>query len=692
MFHPFGISGNGEGGRAVSVTATGERGSESFRINSLCKARARPTLMPECERGPGSGLNRVGSAAPARQARGERLGRQCEAAARGAIFSSARAGPASGEAAPPSPAPGPLALMSRKASREWRKYTLRSLGSPDGPSGAGKQPEPRRGEQLREAHIGECTGPGQGPRWAAGHLSLRGGERRSPVYRDGADPVRLELPSASPSAQRSASTLRERLRTQSPASVQVTSSQFVEFSIASMTVPVYIAEVSPPNLRGRLVTINTLFITGGQFFASVVDGAFSYLQKDGWRYMLGLAAIPAVIQFFGFLFLPESPRWLIQKGQTQKARRILSQMRGNQTIDEEYDSIKNNIEEEEKEIGSAGPVICRMLTYPPTRRALIVGCGLQMFQQLSGINTIMYYSATILQMSGVEDDRLAIWLASVTAFTNFIFTLVGVWLVEKVGRRKLTFGSLAGTTVALIILALGFLLSAQVSPHITFKPVAPSGQNATCTRYSYCNECMLDPNCGFCYKMNKSAVIDSSCVPVNKASTTEAAWGRCENETKFKTDEVFWAYNFCPTPYSWTALLGLILYLVFFAPGMGPMPWTVNSEIYPLWARSTGNACSSGINWIFNVLVSLTFLHTAEYLTYYGAFFLYAGFAAVGLLFVYGCLPETKGKKLEEIESLFDNRLCTCGTSDSDEGRYIEYIRVKGSNYHLSDNDASDVE
>ncbi|XP_062051056.1 proton myo-inositol cotransporter [Lepus europaeus] len=462
--------------------------------------------------------------------------------------------------------------------------------------------------------------------------------------------------------------------------------------IASMTVPVYIAEVSPPNLRGRLVTINTLFITGGQFFASVVDGAFSYLQKDGWRYMLGLAAIPAVLQFFGFLFLPESPRWLIQKGQTQKARRILSQMRGNQTIDEEYDSIKNNIEEEEKEVGSAGPVICRMLSYPPTRRALIVGCGLQMFQQLSGINTIMYYSATILQMSGVEDDRLAIWLASVTAFTNFIFTLVGVWLVEKVGRRKLTFGSLAGTTVALVILALGFLLSAQVSPRITFRPAAPSGQNTTCTRYSYCDECMLDPDCGFCYKMNRSTVVDSSCLPVNKASTSEAAWGRCENETRFKTEEVFWAYNFCPTPYSWTALLGLILYLVFFAPGMGPMPWTVNSEIYPLWARSTGNACSSGINWIFNVLVSLTFLHTAEYLTYYGAFFLYASLAALGLVFVYGCLPETKGKKLEEIESLFDSRLCTCGAADSDEGRYIEYIRVKGSNYHLSDNDASDVE
>uniref|UniRef100_A0A7M4F8S5 Solute carrier family 2 member 13 n=1 Tax=Crocodylus porosus TaxID=8502 RepID=A0A7M4F8S5_CROPO len=461
--------------------------------------------------------------------------------------------------------------------------------------------------------------------------------------------------------------------------------------VASMTVPVYIAEVAPPHLRGRLVTINTLFITGGQFFASVVDGIFSYLAKDGWRYMLGLSAVPAIIQFLGFLFLPESPRWLIQKGQTQKARRILSQMRGNQAIDEEYDSIKNNIEEEEKEVGAAGPVICRMLNYPPTRRALIVGCGLQMFQQLSGINTVMYYSATILQMSGVQDDRLAIWLAALTAFINFIFTLVGVWLVEKMGRRKLTLGSLTGTGIALIILASGFLLSAQVSPRITLNPTAPS-PNATCTKYSYCNGCMLDPNCGLCYKMNKSSVVDSSCIPVSQETTMKAAWGRCSNETMFKREDLFWAYNYCPTPYAWTALLGLILYLVFFAPGMGPMPWTVNSEIYPLWARSIGNACSSGVNWIFNVLVSLTFLHIAEYLTYYGVFFLYAGFAGVGLIFIYGCLPETKGKKLEEIESLFESKLCTCGMSDSDEGRYIEYIRVKGSNYHLSDNDASDVE
>ncbi|XP_067860917.1 proton myo-inositol cotransporter-like isoform X1 [Heptranchias perlo] len=462
--------------------------------------------------------------------------------------------------------------------------------------------------------------------------------------------------------------------------------------LASMTVTVYIAEAAPSHLRGRLVTVNTLFITGGQFFASVIDGAFSYLETNGWRYMLGLSAVPAFVQFVGFLFLPESPRWLMQKGKMQKARRTLSRIRGTQNIDDEYESIKNSIEEEEREVGGGGTVLWKMLTYPPTRRALIVGCGMQLFQQLSGINTVMYYSATILQMSGVQDDKLAIWLAAVTAFTNFIFTLVGVWLVEKAGRRNLTLVSLTGTALSLVILAIGFLLSALASPPITLHPRDPSGHNVSCAPYKFCDDCMLDPNCGFCFKMQNANITESSCIPVSNRSEATAAWGRCSNESEFKKEGLSWAYNFCPTKYSWTTLLGLILYLVFFAPGMGSMPWTVNSEIYPMWARSTGNACASGVNWIFNVLVSVTFLHLAEYLTYYGVFFLYSGLATLGLFFIYGCLPETKGRKLEEIETLFENRLCTCGLLDSDEGRHIEYIRVKGSNYHLSDNDASDVE
>ncbi|KAM9854273.1 proton myo-inositol cotransporter-like isoform 2-T2 [Aulostomus maculatus] len=442
--------------------------------------------------------------------------------------------------------------------------------------------------------------------------------------------------------------------------------------IASMTVPVYIAEVSPPHLRGQLVTINSLFITGGQFIASVVDGAFSYMGHDGWRYMLGLSVLPAALQFVGFFFLPESPRWLLQKGQSQQARQVLCRIRGGQDVDEEYDTIKASIEEEEKAAGGGGLVILRILRHGPTRRALIVGCGLQMFQQLSGINTVMYYSATILQMAGVRDDKQAIWLAAATSATNFVFTLVGVWLVERVGRRKLTLGSLIGTALSLALLAVGFLLSAQNSPPITLHPVDP--QNSTCRSYGSCERCMLDPNCGFCYRENSSGVYNSSCLPVNQESTDHSAWGQCSNLTE-ATASSLWAYNYCPTSYSWIVLMGLILYLAFFAPGMGPMPWTVNSEIYPLWARSTGNAYSAGVNWIFNVLVSLTFLHVAEFLTYYGAFFMYTGLVLLALLFVYGCLPETQGLQLEDMENLFTGQLCSCGASSPTHHRHVHYIR-----------------
>uniref|UniRef100_H3D887 Proton myo-inositol cotransporter n=1 Tax=Tetraodon nigroviridis TaxID=99883 RepID=H3D887_TETNG len=457
--------------------------------------------------------------------------------------------------------------------------------------------------------------------------------------------------------------------------------------IASMTVPVYIAEVSPPHQRGQLVTINSLFITGGQFIASLIDGAFSYLRHNSWRYMLALSVVPAVVQFTGFIFLPESPRWLLQKGQSQEARVVLSRIRGDQSIDVEYETIKTSIEEEEREAGGEDPVILRILRHGPTRRALMVGCGLQMFQQLSGINTVMYYSATILQMAGIRDDRLAIWLTAATS-PNFVPTLLGVW-VDRLGRRKLTLGSLLGTGLSLALLAVGFLLSAQNSPSISLHPLDP--ENSTCSLYENCQPCMLDPLCGFCYRDNGTAVYDSSCVPVNQTYTNLAAWGRCSNQTG-AAGEAFWAYNYCPTSYSWLVLLGLLLYLAFFAPGMGTMPWTVNSEIYPLWARSTGNACSSGVNWIFNVLVSLTFLHVAEFLTYQGAFFLYAGLVVLGLFFVLGCLPETQGLQLEDIESLFSGPLCSCGASSRTNGQNVQYIRVKGSNYYLSESDASEVD
>ena len=104
-----------------------------------------------------------------------------------------------------------------------------------------------------------------------------------------------------------------------------------------------------------------------------------------------------------------------------------------------------------------------------------------------------------------------------------------------------------------------------------------------------------------------------------------------------------------------------MLYLVFFAPGMGPMPWTINSEIHPLWARSTGNALSSATNWVSNFVVSMTFLTLTEQITKYGTYWLLVGVSTLGLAFFAAFLPETKGKRLEEVEQLFERPLCGGG-------------------------------
>ncbi|KAK0063872.1 proton myo-inositol cotransporter [Biomphalaria pfeifferi] len=417
----------------------------------------------------------------------------------------------------------------------------------------------------------------------------------------------------------------------------------LSIGFASMTIPVYIAECAPAHLRGRLVTVNTLFITGGQFIASVLDGGFSYIKPDGWKYMLGLAGVPSLIQFCGFFFLPESPRWLMRKGRESEALRILQRLRGTSNVDDELKEIKNTLQLES--LNGDGNTMLRILRTPAVRRALIVGCGLQLFQQLTGINTVMYYSATIIKMSGVSDQQTAIWLAAVTAGINFIFTIVGVWLVERIGRKKLVMGSLIGVTGSLILLAVTFQLVALMSPSNV-----PYHSNTTCSSYRSCDSCVDNSQCGYCYTGSGSSV-NGSCLATSSKDTGHSDYGPCENATSLVGHT--WAYDYCPTSYSWMAILGLVLYLMFFAPGMGPMPWTINSEIYPIWARSTGNSLSAATNWTANLLVSMTFLTLTETLTKYGTYWLFVGIAILGLMFFGICLPETKGRKLEDIEDLF---------------------------------------
>ena len=236
---------------------------------------------------------------------------------------------------------------------------------------------------------------------------------------------------------------------------------------------------------------------------------------------------------------------------------------------------------------------------------------------------------------------------------NFVFTFVALFLVERAGRRKLTLASLFGVIISLCLLALTFILVKNESPKAT---VAYASDR--CSQYSNCYDCVKDLKCGFCYEnMKKNSYLNGSCLTVPSTLPPVLC----------NTTSLHWSGGSCPTSYAWLAVLSMILYLAAFAPGMGPMPWAINAEIYPLWGRSIGTACSTSTNWFFNLIVALTFLNVISLLSRPGAFIFYASLAALGWIFLFLLLPETKGKSLEDIEELFkgDTIIVACKRENS---------------------------
>ncbi|XP_055925173.1 proton myo-inositol cotransporter-like [Argiope bruennichi] len=421
--------------------------------------------------------------------------------------------------------------------------------------------------------------------------------------------------------------------------------------LASMCVPMYIAEVAPMESRGLLVTINNCAITSGQLLASIVAGLFSHDHINGWRYMLGLAAIPAFLQFIGFLFMPESPRWLVAKGRYEDAVSVLHRVRTtDDDIQEEFRAIQENCQDNQLANDGWLAVMKKVCSSSALKMALLVGCMLQAIQQLAGINTVMYYSASIIEMSGVRDKSEVIWLSAGTSGMNAICSIVGLFFVERVGRRKLTLYSLFGVAACLFLLGASFNLADKDAPPVSYHD--PSANGTACFTIDSCSACVRSTSCGFCFLEEGTRSYNGTCLPVSPKMNDMSVGGEC-NTTELPP-HITWAFNWCPSMYSWMTFGGLLLYLFCFAPGMGSMPWTINSEIYPMWARGTCYSIATSLNWLFNFIVSLTFLDLMQLLTKEGAFYLYGILAFLGFLFLFFFLPETKNISLEHVEELFE--------------------------------------
>lgn len=219
---------------------------------------------------------------------------------------------------------------------------------------------------------------------------------------------------------------------------------------ASVTVPTYLAEMSPSDRRGRIVTQNELMIVSGQLLAFVVNAIISSLWGEAggiWRWMLVIATIPAVILWVGMLTMPESPRWFASKGRFDEALAVLVRVRSEQTAHDELVEVKQ-LARDDAEAKMGG---WRDLTVPWVRRLLLIGLGIAAVQQLGGVNTIMYYGSQILEQSGFG-QQAAIVANIANGVISVLATFVGIWLLGRVGRRPLLLTGVIGTGSALLLI------------------------------------------------------------------------------------------------------------------------------------------------------------------------------------------------------------------------------------------------
>lgn len=229
--------------------------------------------------------------------------------------------------------------------------------------------------------------------------------------------------------------------------------------LASLIVPVYLAEVSPTEVRGAVVAVDVMVITAGQFLSSLVSLALG----RRWRLMLGAGAIPAALQLVGMLFMPESQRWLAKVGRNEEARGAMAQIYRPGHRDGQVDQLLQEIAGMQAELATPERERLRQL-FGKYSRCLLVGCGLQFFQQFVGINTVMYYGPSILQATGISVDgvdpaTLAIRLNIPLAAMNAIGSTVAVFVLDKAGRRWIMLRGLPGIFASCLVVSLAMYLS-----------------------------------------------------------------------------------------------------------------------------------------------------------------------------------------------------------------------------------------
>jgi sugar porter (SP) family MFS transporter len=220
----------------------------------------------------------------------------------------------------------------------------------------------------------------------------------------------------------------------------------VAIGIASMLAPLYIAEVSPAAIRGRLVSMNQLAIVLGILVSYLVGWAMAGLGEDSWRWMFAVAALPSLLFFGALFFVPESPRWLVKEGRHEEAARVLARLGEPPS---QVGEIERAIAEESGSL--------RQLFEKGLRRPLAIGVTLAILQQVTGINTVLYYGSIIFtEQAGAASTSAALWANVLVGAMNLVFTVVALFTIDRLGRRVLLISAAAGMGVSLTVLGFVF--------------------------------------------------------------------------------------------------------------------------------------------------------------------------------------------------------------------------------------------
>jgi len=225
----------------------------------------------------------------------------------------------------------------------------------------------------------------------------------------------------------------------------------IAIGVASMLTPLYLAEIAPAASRGAVTSLNQLCITLGILVSYLVGYAFA-TTPEGWRWMLGLGAVPGAILATGMLVLPESPRWLAGHNRMPQAEAVLRRLRASPAeVADELATLRTDLRREGGRL-----VPWSAMLAPRLRPALVIGIGLAMFQQITGINTVIYFAPQIFEAAGLSSASVSILATAGVGAVNVALTIVSMWLIDRAGRRALLLWSLGGMAVTLLILAGGF--------------------------------------------------------------------------------------------------------------------------------------------------------------------------------------------------------------------------------------------